>query len=160
MSDQSNEPHGAAGRLFRRILVPVDFSAESRLALLAAVALRDGFGGEVHLFVESRPEQASVLRGLGVQWGGSDSERESERMLRYFAESAGVDPAALIQHATWGDDVVGGITDAVAACAASLVVLGVHDRKSFWRTRAERIVKALDVPVLLLQGEREPLGGT
>ena len=53
-----------------------------------------------------------------------------------------------------GEDVVQGIAEAVGKCKATLVVLPVvHPGKSIFRSRSEKIARAVDVPVLFIKGE-------
>lgn len=146
--------------MFRRILVPIDFSAESRQALITACETRARFGSEIHLFVATDSGNPSGLRGLGVPWGHEDAVHDAERMLRYFAESICEGMPCLINHATYGTDLVKGIGEAAKAADATMVILGTQDKHSLLRTQAERILNALDIPVLVLKHKAATPGET
>lgn len=137
--------------IFRKILVPIDFTPESRHALITACETRKRFGSELHLFVETDPGQSSALRGLGVTWGPDGHEKDAREMLGYFADSICAGTHCLTTHATFGESVVKGIADAAKECGATMVIMGVRDKHSLLRSRAERIVQSLDIPVMLLK---------
>lgn len=137
--------------MFRRILVPIDFSPESRHALITACETRARFGSEIHLFVAPDSAHEPGMRGVGVPWGRDDAVHDAEQMLQYFAESICAGMPCLINHATFGKDLVKGIGEAAKSCGATMVMLGTHDRHSLMRTRTERILNALDIPVLVVK---------
>jgi len=138
-------------RIFRRILVPIDFSAASRHALITACEFRCRFGSELHLFVATEPGHASALRGLGVHWGAEGAMQDAKDRLHFFAESICAGMPCVADHATFGTNLIDGIAETAQACGASLVVLGTHDRHSLLRTRVERILNSLHIPVLVLK---------
>ena len=144
--------------LFRKILIPIDFSVASRRALITACETRNKFGSEIHLFVErGGGANSGFLGSLGVPWGRDDVEQSGRDQLRYFGESICEGMPCLTNAATYGDDVVHGIADAAKDCGATIVFLPVHEhRNSLFRSRMERIVRSLEVPVLLFKGV-EPL---
>ncbi len=140
------------GLLFRRILVPIDYSSESRHALQTAWELRRLHNGEIHAFVTTDFGQTSGLRGLGVVWGRQDVTEHARERLHRFAEDACGGGTAITDDALFGTDVVRGITQAAEDCEATVVILAVHQHNRFFRSRAEKIVHNLGIPVLVLQG--------
>lgn len=148
--------------IFRRILVPIDFSPASRHALITACETRARFGSDLHLFVATDAGHGSALRGLGINWGPDGAVHQAEEMLRYFSESICEGMPCIAGHATFGKDIVEGVAETARACGATMVILGTHDRHSPWRTRVERILNSLEIPVLVLKhtealvGEQAP----
>lgn len=138
-------------QIFRRILVPIDFSAAARHALITACEFRCRFGSELHLFVATEPGHGSALRGLGVTWGAEGAVHDAKDRLHFFAESICAGMPCVADHATFGTNLVDGIAETARAIGASLVVLGTHDRHSLLRTRVERILNSLHIPVLVLK---------
>ena len=141
--------------MFRRILVPVDFSPESRHAVITACEARARFGSEIHLFVTSDYGSTGGLRGLGVTWGHDEVQDDDRRRLKMFAESICDGMPCLQNHARFGGDVIKGIASAATDCGATMVIMGTHDKHSVMRTRTEKILKSLGIPVLVLQGDCE-----
>lgn len=82
-----------------RILAPVDFSAESRVALGAAVTLAQGFGAEVSVLHVFEPPSfafpADVAAALG--WPAHPE--------KFFREKAEADLARFVQETEWHDVV-------------------------------------------------------
>lgn len=141
--------------LFRTLLVPIDFTPESRRALITACELRARFGSDIHVF---------LVRGAGGHsWAAANNppsrsaiEQSARDQLRYLGESICEGMPCLINDILFGDDVVHGIANAARACEATMVILAVHpERSMFWRTRAEKIEHALDIPVMVLKGTRQ-----
>jgi nucleotide-binding universal stress UspA family protein len=142
-------------RIFQRILVPVDFGPESRRALVTACVLRQQFGSEIHVFhLRAFGINDEYIRGLGAPWSENDIHRESKEQLRMFGENICKGMPCVYHEAIVGEDVVQGIAEAVGKCKATLVVLPVvHPGKSIFRSRSEKIARAVDVPVLFIKGE-------
>jgi nucleotide-binding universal stress UspA family protein len=139
--------------VFERILVPIDFSAESRRALITACETRKQFDSVIHVFVQTNFEPSSALRGLGIEFGKEDAVASARRCLDYLGQSICNGMHCLIENASFGDDVVKGVVDAASKTHATLVIMGLHQNHTLFRSRAEKIMRLLDIPVLLIQGE-------
>jgi nucleotide-binding universal stress UspA family protein len=150
----------AAELPFRRILVPVDFSAASRAALALAMRIADRWSSEVVLFYAAGgDENDEFLQYTGVPWGRRDEEGEAREHLGLFAEAVVPGSGSRVQvEARRNDDAVEAVLDACARHRPSMVVLGTHPhrRRRIFRTRAERLVRSLPCPVILVRGEPEP----
>ena len=143
---------------FRKILVPVDMSDDAPNALHTALALQRAFGSEVHVVTFTEfGENEEFNRGLGALQTEADLESSTTGRLRRFVEN--VAPGSLERvtcRAIEDNDIPGGIDRAVLDLGATLVVLTTHRPASLFRTRVERIIQALDLPVLLLKRPPPP----
>jgi len=146
---------------FARLLVPVDFSAASRAALELAILFAEqwGTGSEVVVFnAPGRDDNDEFLLHTGVPWGRRDVIDETRDHLRLFAEAVVSGRAGRVRlDASRDDDPVRAVVRACERIQPSLVVLGTHgrDRRRWRRSRAERIVRAIVCPVILVRAERE-----
>lgn len=141
--------------IFRRILVPVDFSATSVEAVRLAVALSRG-GGRVDLV------NVGVLPDPGLAAGGSSSSVLQEIAAR-MAESRGaeldalrrrevpaeVESAVHLREGSPAEEIVA----AARELGCDLVVLGTHGRRGLEHlvlgSVAERVTQQSPVPVLV-----------
>lgn len=139
--------------VFQKILVPIDFTPESRRALITACEARKQFGSEIHVFAQTRFEPSSALRGLGVVFGRKEAVDEARGRLDSFGQSICNGAHCLTANASFGEDVAQGIVDVVKESGATMVIMGLHQKHTLFRSRAEKIVRMLDVPVLLLPSE-------
>lgn len=153
------EPIASTGP-FERLLVPVDFSAGSRAAFRLAMRIADRWGSEVILFHAAGIGSADeFLEHTGVQWGRTDIVDEASDHLRRFAETVVPGSGARVRvDATRDEDPVRAVAAALGRHAASCVVLGTdpRERPRVLRSRAERIARALECPVVLAPVERDP----
>jgi nucleotide-binding universal stress UspA family protein len=165
MADVTSSTAPAAGAAatgaspFDRLLVPVDFSSASRAAFALAMRIAERWGSEVILFNAPGPDQNDeFLRSTGVPWGQQDVVAEASEHLRRFADEVVPGSAARVRlDATRDENAVRAVARACARHEPSLVVLGTHprERRRLLRSRAERIVRALACPVVLVRGEPE-----
>ncbi len=138
--------------LFRVILVPVDFTPASRQAIITACEMRRRFGSELHAFrLSSFGENDDFIRGLGAPWSESDVTGETRNQLKMFGESICLGSPCIHYETLMGEDVVDGIAKAASDCKATLVLLPVHEEKTLLRSKAEKIARALEIPVMLIR---------
>ncbi len=144
---------------FERLLVPVDFSSAARAAFELAMRMAQRWGSEVVLFHVPRGEENDeFLERTGGAWGRSDVIGQAVEHLQRFAEAVVPGSAQqVVIDAERDDDPVRAVARACARHAPSVVVLGTHahDRPRWRRSRAERIVREISCPVVLVRGERE-----
>jgi nucleotide-binding universal stress UspA family protein len=144
---------------FERLLVPVDFSSAARAAFALAMRIAERWGSEVILFSAAGPDQNDeFLRSTGIPWGQEDVVAETSEHLRRFADQVVPGSATRVHlEATRDENSVRAVARACDRHKPSLVVLGMHphDRRRLLRSRAERIVRALACPVVLVRGEPE-----
>jgi nucleotide-binding universal stress UspA family protein len=154
------EAPAPAAAPFERILVPVDFSAASRAAFVAAIGIADRWGSQVVLFNAPGYDcNDGFLNATGVPWGLDDVLEETREHLRSFADTVAPGSATRVTvDVQQEDDPVRAIVNACARHASTLVVLGVHPhaRRPLRRTRHERVVHEVSCAVLLVPGEAEP----
>jgi hypothetical protein len=146
----------AAASMFRKVLVHVDYSAESRNALRTALELHRSMRSEVcvlvHTFFDSNDE---FLAGIGSQETVHDLVQEAQARARGFVET--VVPGLVDEitvRALVETDLVRAVTRAAATWGATLVVL-TGGAQSLFRNAEERLSRDLDVPVLVLKRPRD-----
>lgn len=147
--------------MFKRILVPVDGSVTSNLALDAAIDLALTCGGRlrvVHALDEPLWLAAYGMysrTGAGLHRVMCDSGDELLHKSMKRAQAAGVETDMVLL-----DKPGVRLSEAVAHAAklwdADLVVLGSHGRKGFHRlvmgSGAEQVIRQAPVPVLVIRG--------
>jgi nucleotide-binding universal stress UspA family protein len=143
--------------MFKRILVPLDGSDTSDLALAAAVRQAGESGGQVRL-LHVIDEVGFVS---GYEFSGNLMQVASEQAGKVLqaglavAQAAGVpaDTVLLDGAARRLGDVV---AEAASQWPADLVVVGTHGRRGISRvllgSGAEQIIRSAQVPVLVIRG--------
>jgi nucleotide-binding universal stress UspA family protein len=146
---------------FQRLLVPIDFSSASRDAFTLAMRMADVWNSSVILFYAPGSDgNDEFLDYTGVPWGRDDVLGEAFGQLNRFAETVipGSSQRVCID-ALPADDAVRAVADACDRHHPTMVVLGMHahERRRWMRSRSERIVRAVSVPVMMVRGEPEPV---
>jgi nucleotide-binding universal stress UspA family protein len=146
-------------RPFRKLLVPVDFSAASRAACALALRMSAQYGSEVVLFHAAGFDgNSEFLNHTGVPWGRSDTVEEAADQLRRFAEAVEPGGAHRVRvDAVRDERAVRAVVDACTRHGPSLVVLGTsaRTRRRMFRSQAERIARAVACAVVFVRGEEE-----
>jgi nucleotide-binding universal stress UspA family protein len=134
---------------FERLLVPVDFSPSSRVALEAALQIAEQQGSEVVLFHASGFKDTTFLDARDVGWGGTVSEVEQH--LRSFAEEVrpGSGARVTVDASQEGGSAVKAIGRAAQRHHTTLAVVGTSDPPRWSRSTAEQIAHVLPCAVLL-----------
>lgn len=142
--------------LFKRILVPFDFSPQSRRALAVACDLAAGSGGSV--FVLCALEPVSSLAGIrppgGPIWFPPDDlvEAERRRLAKVAADVWAGRPRGRVR----SEVVVAAPLDAILAAAkdADVIVMATTGRGALSHllvgSVAEKVVRHAPVPVLTI----------
>jgi nucleotide-binding universal stress UspA family protein len=142
----------AAMLAVRSILCPVDFSEESRQALLWASAIARYRGGELTVLsvIEPLLAQAAEIR-LGVDL----AREETEPALREFVEATlpeGVRQASHVRMEVTVGDPSEAILKTAHRLKAELIVMGTHGlggfRKLVLGSTTERVLRRTEWPVL------------
>jgi nucleotide-binding universal stress UspA family protein len=139
---------------FRKILVPIEPSRDdARHAFLAALELKRRFGSELRLMTFTEfGENEEWSRGVGADEDVVDLEVSAHDRLRRFVEHVAPDAVDTVSYEAFEDnDAPRAIDNAATKWGATLVVLTTHAQPGIFRARHERIMQALDVPVLLLR---------
>ena len=144
---------------FERILVPVDFTYASRLALGSAVELSKRFGSRIILFhATGASDNDGFLAGTGSSWTVNDIAASACRMLRSFADNQVPELAGSFTYdSSAHGEVIPSIVNAADRHDATMVVLGTHDdphHLHFRRTVAERIARELWCSVMFVHAGR------
>jgi nucleotide-binding universal stress UspA family protein len=143
--------------LFARLLVPVDFSPSSRTALALALSLAERWNSEILLLHASGfDDNDEFLDHTGVPWGRSDVLSEAQDHLIRFADAVQPGSSNRVRvESVRDEDPTRAVVQACARHKPSAVLIATHrhERRTWRRSRAEKLVRALPCAVLLVQGE-------
>lgn len=141
---------------FSRILVPIDFGAESKAALLAAASLARDLEASIHLLHVARDPilMVGTPELYGVDWAKLRNDLVAEAKSR-LAELARTVEGVRVTH----DVAVGGPADTIAQTAremrADLIVMGTHGRGALGHlligSVADRVIRLAHCPVMTVR---------
>jgi nucleotide-binding universal stress UspA family protein len=141
-------------QVFRRILVPTDFSPCAECAWMLAQRMATALGSELllmHVFVEGTLWSESPFNMARVREVLADQERRAQTMLDKWAEaprSTGLTVTTIIRNGIPHDEIV----VLAAQKEADLIAIGTHGRGGLSRTLlgsvADRVVRLASCPVL------------
>lgn len=149
---------GAMSLVFRKILVPIDFSETAETALYYAKELARQFGAELHLLHVC--EDPMLLAGWPVLAGGAAPEAGEEAAAIREQLNNLFSPADRAHLKTEVHVVVGGPTGLAISRYAmerefELIVMGTHGRGALTRTLlgsvAEKVVRSAPCPVVTIR---------
>jgi nucleotide-binding universal stress UspA family protein len=148
---------------FRRILVPIDFSTPSDLALERAIELATALAARIELLhVWASPEFVPIDSSLTIATPGGEKINLTEYLRRQADKSLDELLASLQKrgiHGVTGRAVMGDPADEIVAASKThdLVVMGTHGRRAiahlFLGSVAERVVRRASCPVLTVRSE-------
>ena len=148
---------------YKRILVPVDGSATSKLGLREAVRLAKGQRASIQLVHVVDEHYVLMAAGeVGVQLDGviADLKKGARRMVQGLEASVrkqGV-PCSSVLLETLTGPAADPIVKQARKWRADLIVIGTHGRRGMRRmllgSDAEQIVRTSPVPVLLVRAKR------
>jgi nucleotide-binding universal stress UspA family protein len=144
-----------APHVFDRVLVPVDYSMASHRALGLALELRRTHGSALCLFHAAESTGGDeFLAGIGSPSVGGDWVAESkERLLRFLDNVAPGKAAGIDVRARVGLPIAMLVAEA-RAWRPTLVVAAIRFQPRFpFRSPAERLIRRLRVPVLLVPAD-------
>ncbi|SEL21548.1 universal stress protein [Haloferax larsenii] len=145
--------------MYDTILVPLDGSAPSDVALERAIDLADRMDATVHALyvVDERVLHATQLDSGGLIRAYED---EGERIVSKAvekAEAAGVDVVTEVQHGTPHRTILSYADES----DIDLIVIGTHGRRGLERyligSVTERVLRLSDVPVFTVRAEDSPV---
>ena len=144
--------------MFKHILVPVDGSPTSMLAVLKAIGLAKAFGSAVTALYVIDPYP---FTGVGADFAYGQAQYQSAataeanaalEAVRDAMKEAQVDVQTLIGE---GHSVHEGVMQAVEKTGADLVVMGSHGRRGLERLMlgsvAQRVLTAVRIPVMVVR---------
>ena len=144
------EQEDDATAMFRRILVPVDFSAVSHRAVYAALEFQRVYGSQLCVFHAAHGGgNDQFLAGLGSPTSTGDVA-DTSAVRRFLNNIAPGRVDAVECDATMDDDYVASIQSKTRKWGATMIILSHEPHTSLLRTHSEKIMKSLEVPVLLL----------
>jgi nucleotide-binding universal stress UspA family protein len=140
---------------YRRILVPVDGSVASRLAVELALRYAEGTGAELALAVmtERRPQAAAYADVSGLHPVAEVQATSDEELQRISVAFRASDIKPTILHLAF-DPRSSGVAEEVERGQYDLVVLGAENRaiqhRLFFGYENERLIRATRVPVVVV----------
>jgi nucleotide-binding universal stress UspA family protein len=141
---------------FRKILCPVDFGPNTRMAIDSALQMAES-GGHIILFHVVPLPIPALGRPLMLEPISTAEHDARERLIRLGADSLG-DKVPYEVEVITGDPAVE-IMVAAGEHHADLIVMATHGRTGlkhlFLGSVAERVVRESTVPVLTVRGEPE-----
>lgn len=142
-----------SAEIFRRVLVPVDFSEASHRGVFTALELRRHFRSELCIFnLAEFDENDDYRRGIGHPYSTFDLVKITEKRLHDFLENLAEGISAqVVKLAFVGHDVARWLHDVASEWQATLVLVSTHPKHTVFRSQTEKIMRALNVPVLVLQ---------
>ena len=150
----------------KKILIPIDFSKTSKLALEHAAHLCKAFKSELHLLHITKNYTIDVLPNLTATSAVLSSqedlrERVTEELNTIgekFSEQHNVGYNIEVK----GGSVANGIIESAKDCNADLIVMGTHGVSGFEEffigSNAYRAVTSATVPVLTVQEHSDKMG--
>lgn len=149
----------------KKILIPIDFSETSKIALDHAAHVCEKFGSSLHLLHVYTPVRSNVLPSLSATgYNPTDSEikeiilEELDKIGKNFQEKHGVAYQLEVKEGK----IARTITDTAKAVAAGMIVMGTHGASGFEEffigSNAYRTVTSSSVPVLTIQENAGPCG--
>jgi len=148
--------------MFQNLLVPIDGSPTSQLAVEKAIGLAKAFSGTVSVLFVIDPYPFTGI-GEGFAYGQtlylSAARAEADAALgaaRQALQAAGIKASSSLveSHVVWR-----GILDAAAQGQNDLIVMGSHGRSGFEKlllgSVAQRVVSHATVPVLVVRGQSD-----
>lgn len=153
-TDVDLRPAAAAGTIFRRLFVPVDFSMHSHQAVGIALELQRTHGSEVCVFhwVGSSGSD-DWLGGIGSPAVAGDWVAETRGRLRRFLENIAPGASERIDvQARFGENIQS-IRHAAEEWDATLVIATASVRPYLLRSAAERLVHKFEVPTLIIPAD-------
>jgi nucleotide-binding universal stress UspA family protein len=153
--------------MYQRILVPIDGSATSSLALQEASKLAKQLSAQVELvYVMPDIHLMDANSYINYDEMKASMERTGGRILteaQTLMQQAGVAAEVKLLEAS-GERIVGVILAEARRWSAELIVIGTHGRSGFSRVLfgsvAEGVVRMAPIPVLLIRGDKSQLRET
>jgi len=149
--------------MYQRLLVPLDGSETSRLALASALKLAQADGGRVRLMHVLEEVSYSGFDLYAANAGDlmkilcANGQRILDEGMA-AAKEAGV-PADFVLHDTFGQRLADVVADAAKRWSADVIVVGTHGRRGVDRlmmgSGAEQIIRLAPVPVLVIRAPVE-----
>jgi nucleotide-binding universal stress UspA family protein len=150
--------------MYQRILVPIDGSEPSRLAVQEAIKLAKDGGAQIHLFhvvdeyLVGPTFDASYMTSAIYADAIAAFQAQGRRILDEGAKvlrEAGIEPQCTFIE-TIGRRPADFIIEAARDWPADLIVMGTHGRRGLRRlvlgSDAEWVLRSATVPVLLVRG--------
>ena len=152
---------GAEARRFRelaRIVVPFDFSEDSRTALAVARDLAASYGGRIDLVHVVQPavdlQAEALLRGYVIEFDREKLYRRAEQRLSQAVEKLGPTAVPVERHLLDGH-VASELTQHAETSGADLIVLASHGLSGLQHfllgSVAEKVIRSAACPVLTLR---------
>lgn len=145
--------------MFKKILVPIDGSPTSLLAVSRAVALARAFDGTIDVLYVLDPYPFTGV-GEGYAYGLAEymatARAQAEEALTRARDTCNQGGVATTTSLIESHSVWRGILDAAQTGGADLIVMGSHGRSGIEKLMlgsvAQRVVSQAPLPVLVVRG--------
>lgn len=145
------------GKMYRRLLVPLDGSPLAETALPHASHIASTAGAELHLLRVTVPVFVETPDGQGCRVHEDGDRAEAERYLREWRDRLSAGSMRVISEVL-GGNVAEVITDYTAATGTDLIVMSTHGRTGvrLWAygSVAEKVLRAASCSVLVVRSGR------
>lgn len=148
--------------MYKRILVAVDNSETSQLALQEAITLSKELGAKLRL-LHVVDEQLMDISGMGIDYGvyeaslKENGQKLLKRTSKIVQQSKVEFDSELVELKTFEGRIADRILEAAKSWQADLLVIGTHGRRGFNRlllgSVAEGVIRIATIPVLLIRGK-------
>lgn len=139
----------------KNIVVPYDFSEESKSAIEVALELAEK-QSDIHII---HVMHELTVTDPGVIWQSIDNEKRRQRVTEKFAETMAELDIKDVHFEVGIGDPAPVIADMAAEIGAGMIVIPSHGRTGFTRLMlgsvAERVVRMAECPVLVLKKQRD-----
>lgn len=149
---ERDEAVAAAGGVFAKIFVPIDYTMDCHRALGVALELQRTHGSEIRLFHAARGDASEDWHGgIGADFVQGDWVTRARARLRDFVEN--VAPEALDKvelHACMGGETLRLVREEARRWGATLLVAAAPVHARLVRSSAEKLVHDIDIPALII----------
>jgi nucleotide-binding universal stress UspA family protein len=141
----------SAGSILDRILVGIDCSMDSHLALGVALELQRTHGSVVRLFHAAESGTSDDwLGGIGSPAVGGDWVTESCARLGRFISNVAPDCSSRLEIGARVGDLVSAVRAEIREWEPTILIIAASVHTRLTRSTAERLVHDIEVPVLII----------
>jgi nucleotide-binding universal stress UspA family protein len=156
-SASDEDPVPAAVHILDRLLVLVDYSADSQRAVGLALELQRTRDSVVRVFHAAHSEGSDEwLGGIGSPSVGGDWVAESKGRLRRFLENIAPGSSSRVEVGARVGLITSVLPAEIRAWSPTLIIAAVSVHARMFRSPAEQLVHEIPVPTLIIPIMPEP----
>ncbi|MEI9885750.1 MAG: universal stress protein [Rhizomicrobium sp.] len=151
---EETRPEALAVALFARLFVPVDYTLESHRAVQVALELRRTYGSALCLFHAAQSTGSDDwIAGIGSPAVGGDWVMQAKARLRRFLDHVAPDAGPEVEMSSKVGLPLVTLGSAAHEWGATLVVAAASLHASILRSPAEKLLRAMRLPSLIIPFE-------